>query len=185
MSGKGLGQPNLGKQLPTIGTGGTREIGDLRVNRLEPGNGRDDDREKRQQEHDQQLGRVAKAEPDDEQRRDRDLGHDLQKHHHRVHRVLHEARIGDRQRERNAHHHRQQITAQNLLRGNPGTIHHHRNTLVEFQPDLAGGGQQVLFDAEQAYRHLPKQQKAHRQQQSALPLAPPAGERTHGRGGCR
>ena len=58
------------------------------------------------------LGNDAEAEPDDEQRRDRDLGHALREHEQRIDEALDRARIGDQQRDRDAEGDRQREPAE-------------------------------------------------------------------------
>ena len=47
------------------------------------------------------------------------FGNDLQEHDHRIDGVLHEARIRDRERERNADDDREQVAGDDLLRASP------------------------------------------------------------------
>src|SRR5207245_1686348 len=144
---------------------------------LEARDARNHDRKERQQEHQQELGHEAEPEPDDEQWRDRDLRNDLQEYDHRVDRLLHEARIGHRQRQRNAYDHGKRVTGKNFPGCDPCAGGDQLVAPPEFGPHFRRRRQQIFLDVGEAYRKLPQQKQQHEDRQRAAAIAEPRKER--------
>ncbi len=184
MCGSACGRRILRNSRRPAGAGRACEVHHVAVGALEARDGRDDDGKEGEQEDQQQLRREPEAEPDDEQRGDRDLGDDLQEHDHRIDGLLHEARVGDGQRQRHAHHDRQRVAGQDLLGRHPGAAHHQVVPLPELRPDLRRGRQQVLLDAQRSYRDFPDHEQRGEDREGAGALAQPGGDR-RAAGGAR
>ena len=159
--GERLRQADLDEQAPGPGAGRAGEVHHVRVERLEARDAADHDREEAQQKDQQQLRQEAEAEPDDEERRDRDLGHDLQEHDQGIDRPLEEARVGDQQRQRDADHDRQQIARHDFGGGDPGAVQHARPAARQIDQDLGGRRQQIRRQREQPGGELPQREQRH------------------------
>src|SRR4029453_7928705 len=133
-------------------------------------------RKERQQKHEQQLWHEAKAEPDDEKRRDRDLRDDLEEDDDRVHRLLHEARIRDRECERNADDNGQRIAGEDLLRRHPRSRGNDVVALPEFGPDFRRRRQQVFLHPRNADRDFPRNEQQREDRERAAARAQPSRE---------
>src|SRR6266511_2017790 len=168
-----LRQPYLEEHAQAAGAGGAREVHHVAVGALESRDARNHDRKERQQEYQQELGHEAETEPDNEQRRDRDLRNDLQEYDHRVDGLLHEARIGDRQRQRNAYDHGKRIAGQNFLGRDPRAGGDQLVAPPEFGPYFRRRRQQIFLDVGQAYRELPKEKQQHEDRQRTAAIAQP------------
>ena len=81
-----------------------------------------------------------------------------------------------RERERDAHHDRERIAGEDLLRRHPGAGHHDLVALPELGPHLRRRRQQVFLDAGEAHRELPQQEQQHEDQQRTAALAQPRGD---------
>ena len=83
----------------------------------QPGHRIDEDREQRQQEREQDLRLGAQAEPDDEQRRDRDLRNAVERGEERHDHALHRLDIDDEEREQHADDERDRQSGERRHRG--------------------------------------------------------------------
>ena len=123
------------------------------------------DREEADQEDDDQLGQVAEAEPGDEQRREGDLGHHLQRHRGRVEGLAQHAREGHGQCQGHADRHRDQEAADGLAAGDQGVFGDARQVAPELVEHGRGRRQDVERHLEQAHGGFPgeEEQRCHHQ----------------------
>src|SRR5215211_4176496 len=110
-----LGKSDLCKQAPRSGPRGAGKVHDVRIERFESRDAADDNRKKREKEHEEQLRSEAEPEPDEKQGSDRDLRDDLKKDDHGIDRLFHEPRTGDREGKRDAHGNSKRIPGENLM----------------------------------------------------------------------
>ena len=144
-------QDDAAEQQPVAGAEASRDAEQPRVGGAHRGHGVDSDRQHREQKDDQHLGGKPGADPDDDQRQERDLRRGVERGEERLDRIGEAAipaggkaeRNADRDRERNAEHEFQAAPA-------------------EIAPDLAG-------DEEHAKRRARDQRRRRDEDRLELP----------------
>jgi hypothetical protein len=131
------------------------EIDHFRLDRFEAHHGRHHHREEAEQERRDHLGNDPEAEPHHEERRDRDLGHALGEHQDRIEHALHQPRIGDRDRHRNAEGDREREAPDGRIGGDQALPPQLGPLREELDHDRARRRNEIGRNVEGADRDLP------------------------------
>ena len=125
----------------------------------EAAHGRDHHREEREHECHQHLRRVAVAEPDHHQRRQRDLRQALEDDDQRIQRAPHDGQRVDRKAEQHAADHREHEAGEHLLHRHPRLGEQDRPVVPHALQHIGQRRQQVALDVEEVDRLLPQHRK--------------------------
>ena len=114
--GQRAGKLDLGEDLPARALERAHEVEEVGLDLAQPARGGEHDRKEADRERHHRVRADAVAEPDDDQRAERDLGDHVEAHQQRHHRHLEQAEPGEQQRSADADDDGERVAGENLGR---------------------------------------------------------------------